>query len=110
MSINWSNVGSTLSGITSALNAAGVSASSMPSILGAIGLSQNPNQSEELTLCSQILMASANPALAEALAMKLATETGIPASAAALAVGLGQPGVDIPTRVLQIEQIIKNGS
>lgn len=42
--------------------------------------------------------------------MKLATEQGIPQAAASLALTLTQPGVDIPTRVLQIEQIIKQGS
>jgi hypothetical protein len=109
MSFNWSNIGSTISGISSALSAAGVSAASIPTLLSSIGLASNPNQSEELTLCSQLLMAANNVALAQALAMKLAVEAGIPASAAALAVTLGQPNVDIPTRVMQIEQIIKNG-
>lgn len=109
MSVNWANIGSTLSGITSALTAAGVSTTTIPNILSSIGLAANPNQSEEVSLCSSILIAAANPTLAGALALKLATEAGIPPAAAALAVTIGQPGVDIAGRVLQIEQIIKNG-
>ena len=110
MAFNWSSVGSVFSGISTALANAGVSSASIPGILSSIGLASNPNQSEELLLCSQILMSSANPMLAQALSMKLATEVGLPPAAAALAVSLGQPGVDIATRVLQIEQIIKNGA
>jgi hypothetical protein len=109
MSFNWSNVGSTLGGLTSALSAAGVSSSSMPSILNAIGLSTNPNESDELALCSQILQAIGNPQLQDALAMKLATERGIPSSAAALAMTLAQPGVNVPQTVMEIEQLIKQG-
>jgi hypothetical protein len=110
MSLNWGSIGSTLSGLTSSLSALGISATSMPGILNAIGLSANPNQSEEIALCGQILMASyGSPALVSALALKLATEQGIPASAAALAMTLAQPGADVPSRVLQIEQIIRQG-
>jgi hypothetical protein len=109
MSINWSAVGSTLSGITSALSAAGVSSTSIPTILNSIGLAANPNQSEELQLCTQLLMAAGNPALVSALQAKLVTEAGIPADAAAIAMTLTQPGINIPTAVLQIEQLIKSG-
>lgn len=109
MSFNWSMVGSTISGLTSALSAAGVSTASMPSILNAIGMSSNPNQSEELGLCSQMMVAMGNPVLVEALAVKLATERGIPASAASLAMTLTQPGVNIPQVVMEIEQLIKQG-
>jgi hypothetical protein len=109
VSINWSNIGSQVSGITTALTAAGVSSSSFGSILGAIGLSQNPNESAELAICQSILLAAANPALVSALAMKLATEQGIPQDAAALAMTLGQPGVNMPQVVLEIEQLIKQG-
>lgn len=110
MSINWQSIGSTLSGVTAALNAAGVtSANAVSGILASIGLASNPNQTEELTLCSQIMIAAGNPMLAGALGMKLATEAGIPAAAAAMAVTLGQPGVDIMGRVMQIEQVIKQG-
>jgi hypothetical protein len=109
MSFNWSSVGSTLSGLTSALSAAGVSSSSMGSILNEIGLSSNPNQSAEIAICGQILTAMGNPQLTEALAMKLATEQGIPPSAAALAMTLGQPGVNTAQVVIEIEQLIKQG-
>jgi hypothetical protein len=47
--------------------------------------------------------------LTEALAMKLATEQGIPPSAAALAMTLGQPGVNTAQVVIEIEQLIKQG-
>ena len=109
MSFNWSQVGSTLSGITTALSAAGVNASSIPGLLNQIGLASNPNQSEELQLCTQILMAAGNPAMVSALATKLVTEAGIPADAAAIAMTLTQPGVNVATAVLQIEQLIKSG-
>lgn len=108
--INWSNVGDALGGITTALNAAGVtSQTSINAILASIGLSSNPNQSAELAVCQQLMIVASNPGLVAALAMKLATEEGLPPAAAALAATLGQPGVDIPTRVMQIEAIIKNG-
>lgn len=109
MSLNWSGIGSTLSGLTTALSAAGVSSTSMGSILNAIGLSSNPNESEEIAICGQLLTASGNVQLQEALAMKLATERGIPADAAALAMTLANPGVNAPQVVLEIEQLIKQG-
>jgi hypothetical protein len=78
------------------------------SILAQIGMASNPNQSEEIAICQQIMIAATgNPALVSAIAVKLATETGIPPAAASLALTLGNAGVDIPTRVMQIEQIIK---
>lgn len=109
MAINWTNVGNALGGITTALSAAGVNSTSMASILASIGLASNPNASEEQMLCSQIIVASGNPMLAAALGMKLATEAGIPPAAAMLASTLGNPGVDIAARVMQIEAIIKAG-
>ena len=109
MSFNWTQIGSTLSGITSALTAAGVTSASIPSILNSIGLASNPNQSEELQLCTQLLMAAGNPGLVTALQTKLVTEAGIPADAAAIAMTLSNPGVNVPTAVLQIEQLIKSG-
>ena len=109
MSFNWSVIGSTISGITSALSAAGVNSTSMPALLSAIGLATNPNQSEELALCGQIMMAASNPALVAALTMKLVTEVGIPPTAAAVAMTLAQPGTDITGKVMQIEQLIKSG-
>lgn len=112
MSLNWSSIGTTISGLTSALSAAGVSSANMPSALQTIGslINPNPNQSAELAICQQILIFSASqPALVSTLAVKLATEQGIPTDAASLALTLGQPGVDIPTRVSQIEALIKAG-
>jgi hypothetical protein len=109
MSVNWSSIGSTLSGLTTALGAVGVSSTSMPSILNAIGLNSNPEESVEIALCGQILTAIGNPQLTEALAMKLATEQGIPPSAAALAMTLGQPGVNTAQTVIEIETLIKQG-
>lgn len=109
MGVNWSNIGTTISGVTSALSAAGVSSASFGSILGAIGLSQNPNESAELAICQSILLGAANPALVQALAMKLATEQGIPQDAAELAMTLGTPGVNAVQVVLEIETLIKQG-
>ena len=109
MSFNWTQIGSTLSGITSALTAAGVTSASIPSILNSIGLASNPNQSEELQICAQILMFANNPAMVAALSTKLATEIGIPQSAAAVAMTLAQPGVDVTAKVLQIETLIRQG-
>lgn len=108
-SINWSSIGSTLSGVSSTLSSLGISGSTASTILGAIGLSSNPNESAELAICGSILMGAANPALLQALTMKLVTEQGIPQDAAALAMTLLQPGVNIPQTVLEIEQLIKQG-
>jgi hypothetical protein len=110
MSFNWTSVGNTLSGITTALTAAGVTSTSIPGIMASIGLAANPNQAEEQALCSQIMIASGDPTLAAALATKLATEAGIPPAAATIAMTLGQPGVDIIGRVAEIEAIITKGS
>ena len=109
MAFNWTAIGSTLTGLTSALTAAGVNSTTIPSILNQVGLVVNPNQSAELAMCAQLMQFSGNPQIEGELAIKLATEQGIPASAATLAMTLTQPGVDVPTRVLQIEQIIKQG-
>src|ERR1700731_3080905 len=78
MAINWTSVGSTLSGLTTALTAAGVSSTSMPSILQSIGLASNPNQSAEMAICSQLLQFTGNPAVEQELVMKLVTEQGLP--------------------------------
>lgn len=109
MAFNWSTVGSTLSGLTTALSAAGVSATSMPDILNQIGLASNPNKSAELSICAQLLQFTGNPAVEQELVMKLVTEQGLPQSAASLAMTLLTPGADIPNRVLQIEQLIRQG-
>lgn len=109
MALNWSSIVSTLSGLTSALSAAGVSASSMGSILNAIGLASNPNESAEIAICGQLLTAAGNAQLEEALVMKLATEQGIPADAASLAMTILTPGANIPQIVLEVEQLIKQG-
>ena len=109
MSVNWSAIGTSLSGVATTLNSLGISGTSASQILGSIGLAANPNQSAELAICGSILMGMANPMLVQALTMKLVTEQGIPASAASLAMTLLTPGTDIPARVLEIEQLIKQG-
>jgi len=109
MAFNWSSLGTTLSNLTTSLTAAGVTPADMPNILQQIGLSSNPNQSAEIALCSQLLQFAGNPAVEQELVMKLVTEQGLPSSAAALAMTLTTPGVDIPSRVLEIEQLIKQG-
>jgi hypothetical protein len=107
--INWSAIGTSLSGVASTLNSLGITGANAGTILGAIGLSANPNQSSELAICSSILMGMANPMLVQALTMKLVTEQGIPQDAAALAMTLLQPGTNIPQTVLEIETLIKQG-
>ena len=57
--INWSAIGSSLSGVASTLSSLGITGANASSILGAIGLSANPNQSAELAICSSILMGMA---------------------------------------------------
>jgi hypothetical protein len=109
MSFDWTSVGTTLGNLTTALSAAGVNSTSMPNILSQIGMAANPNQSAELAICSQLLQLASNPAIEQELTMKLITEQGLPASAAALAMTLLTPGTDIPARVLEIEQLIKQG-
>ena len=109
MSFNWSSLATNLSGLTSALTAVGVTPANMGTVLNQIGAISNPSQTEELALCQQILISAGNPALVAALQMKLVTETGIPADAAAVAMTLTQPGIDVTSKVLQIEQLIKSG-
>jgi hypothetical protein len=111
MSFNWSQVGTTLSGVVTSLGAAGIApgSTSFNSILASIGLGQNPNESAELALCSSIMVAQGNPMLVSALTQKLATEQGIPPAAATLAMTLLTPGANIPQIVIEIETIIKNG-
>ena len=109
MSVNWSAIGTSLSGVTSTLSSLGITGQSASQILGSIGLSANPNQSAELAICSSILMGMANPMLVQALTMKLVTEQGIPQDAASIAMTLLQPGVNIPQTIIEIETLIKQG-
>ena len=109
MAINWTSIGSTLSGVSSTLSSLGITGQTASTILGSIGLSSNPNESVELQICQSILMASANPAMQQALTMKLVTEQGIPQDAANLAMTLLNPGTNIAQVVLEIEQLIKQG-
>lgn len=112
-SINWQSVGSALSGISSTLSSLGISGTTASTILAQIGLTSNPNQTAEIAICQQILtfsaMGVANPSLMAKLSEQLATEQGIPNDAAALALTLMNPGVNIPQTVLEIEQLIKQG-
>jgi hypothetical protein len=109
--MNWGNVGTTLGGVVTAIANAGVQpgSSAWHSILASIGLASNPNQSEEMALCSSIMVAQGNPMLVSALSTKLATEQGIPAAAATLAMTLAAPGTNIAQVVIEIETIIRNG-
>jgi hypothetical protein len=109
MSINWAGVAGNLSSITTALSNLNITGTTANSILSAVGLASNPNENEELQICAQILMFANNPAMVQALATKLATEIGIPQSAAAVAMTLAQPGIDVTAKVLQIETLIKQG-
>ena len=109
-SINWGNVGSVLSGITTALTTAGVTGTAQTPILTQIGALMNPGETTELQICQQLLMFAGNPAIEAQLAMKLATTAGVSPTVAQLAMSLTVPGTDIVTRVMQIEQLIKAGA
>jgi hypothetical protein len=54
--INWTQIGQNIVGATSLLSSLGVAAAAQPGILAQIGLAQNPNASDELAICSQILI------------------------------------------------------
>jgi hypothetical protein len=109
MSANWSSIGSSIGSIATGLSSLGITGSTAQSILGLVGLSTNPNESAELSICQSILMAQANPTIQQALLMKLVTEQGIPQDAAALAMTLAAPGANVPQIVLEVEQLIKQG-
>jgi hypothetical protein len=109
MSFNWGQLATNLTGLTSALTAVGVTPANMGTVLNQIGAIANPNQAEELALCQQMMIAAGNPAMIQLLVSKLVTEQGIPADAAAVAMQLLQPGVDVVAKVMQIEQLIKSG-
>lgn len=105
----FSSVGAGLGSAVTALEQLGVSAANIPSALKAMFASQNPNESEELALCSQIIAAYGNPAEVQLLAQKLVTEQGIPPAAANMALALpGSPSTAIPAMVETMETIIKN--
>jgi hypothetical protein len=106
---NWTTFNAGLSGLTTALTNLGISSANMPSVFAAIGAASNPNKTEELAICSTILSNATNPAFVSVEATKLATETGEPQAAIALAMTLTQPGVNVAQTVLEIEQIIRNG-
>ena len=111
MSFNWANVSSALSGVTSTLTSLGITGASATSIINSIGNASNPNLSDELAICKQILQFSTNPQILSTLAAKLATEQGEPSDAAALAMTLinPAPGTNIVQTVLEIEQLINSG-
>jgi hypothetical protein len=107
--INWSSIGSTLSTVAMTLSSLNITGSTAQSILGAVGLASNPNESAELQVCQSIMLGMANPTLVSALVMKLVTEQGIPQDAAELAMTASQPGADIPKIMLEVETLIKQG-
>lgn len=109
-SFNFQSISGTLSSLTTALTSAGVTQTALPGLLRQIGMAtqSNPNKSAELAICSQILQFSGNAAMVNKLSMMLATEAGIPNDAAALALTLTEPGVDVAARVMEIETAIRN--
>ena len=109
MSFNWSQLANNLTGLTTALTAVGVTPANMGTVLNQIGAISNPNQAEELALCQQMMIASSSPQMIQLLVSKLVTEQGIPASAAAVAMQLLTPGVDVVAKVMQIESLIRSG-
>lgn len=108
MAFNWSSIGSTLK---SALSTVGgtITSGNLGAVISQLDLSANPDKTEEMALCAQIIACSTSPTLVSALEQKLVTEDGLPPSAAVVASQLGQPGVDTVAKALQIEQIINQG-
>lgn len=106
MNWNFSSIGASLK---SALASAGgtISASNVGAVLSSLVGSSNPNKTAELAVCASIILSAASPTLVAAYQTKLIDEDGLPPQAAALVATLGQPGVDIDNRVMQIEQIIQ---
>ena len=105
-----SNVGSVFSGMVSGLEAAGVSATNIPSVLEGIFSTMNPNESAEMAICVQIMQEYDTPGLVTPLVQKLVTEQGVPEAAAKMALTLPTtPSAQIPGLVMTMEQIIKNG-
>ena len=64
---------------------------------------------QELALCQQMMLGAGNAAELQLLVSKLVTEQGLPADAAAVAMTLLTPGVDVTSKVMQIESLIKSG-
>jgi hypothetical protein len=114
-SFNWTAVSSAATSIAGVFSTLGIApgSSAGSAVLASLGFSSNPNQSAEIALCKQIMTMSAMGAISngavEKLAETLATEQGIPVTAAALAMTLFQPGVNIVQTCLEIEQIINAG-
>ena len=106
---NWSTLATNLSGLTAALTAVGVTPANIGTALNQISALANPNQAEELALCQQMMTAANNPPMIQLLVSKLVTENGIPADAAAVAMTLLNPGVDVTAKVMQIESLIRSG-
>ena len=109
MSFNWSQLATNISSITTALTNAGVSSSNISTVLNQIGAIANPSETEELALCQQMMLGAGNAAELQLLVSKLVTEQGLPADAAAVAMTLLTPGVDVTSKVMQIESLIKSG-
>ena len=115
MAINWTSVSTAVTGVSGVFASLGITPGSTTagSILSQLGFSSNPNQSAEIALCKQIMTMSAMGAIStgaiQKLAETLATEQGIPITAAALALTLFQPGVNIVQTGIEIEQIINAG-
>lgn len=98
--------------LSSILTGAGVTATSLPNVLGSIGslFSSNPNQSAELAICGQLLALQGNPAAITKLALDLQTTKGVPASAIPSINTLPTlTGKDYVEAVLNIEALIKAG-
>jgi hypothetical protein len=111
-SINFSSIGTNFASLVSALTSAGVTSTSLPSVLSSIGsvfTPSNPNQAEELALCAQIMQMQGNPAIAQQLEMKLATEQGMPPAAQAIVMQMLQPGANVTQLAVEAEQVIRAG-
>lgn len=108
-SVNWGSIATSITGISSILTSAGVSATALPGVLSGIGGALNPHKADELAICAQLLRFEDQPEIESKLAMQLATQQGIPEAAARMALKLTKPGADIDMIVMNIENIIRRG-
>lgn len=109
MSVNWANIGANLGTLNTTLTSLGLTPANITTVLNQVGSLSNPNQSDELAICQALMINAGNPVLVAAYEQKLIMEVGLPPAAASIASTLANAGVDVDAKVLEIEQIIKNG-
>ena len=103
---------STFKSLSSILSGAGVSATSLPNVLGSIGslFSSNPNKSTEIQMCAQLLSLQGDPPAIQSLVVKLETTQGLPVDTLPTLRSLPTlTGTAYVDAVMQIESMINAG-